>query len=126
MGVILRHKIEQPLIQIYIKNSEKALQKATSNTNTFYLPFENLAEVLLYFRGADQSKKFIEQTQSRLNLNDKLWFLLSLSEYSLGEVNKAQYSAYQATKLNPINKEYEQIYQAMLKGQKIIIQKPEY
>ncbi len=119
LGVIYRHFGDT-------QKAEQAFKKSAENTNNFYLPYQNLAELYLHFKDPRDAETFIAQTSEKLTLNDSLWFLFSITEYKLGNLENALKAAQQAQFLNPNNQTYAQLVTALQNNQKILIQKPEF
>lgn len=119
LGVIYRHN----------KNIDKALEafrQAALNTNSFYLPYQNLSELLLNFKSPAESKQFLDETAKKIGLNDNLFFIQALTFYKLGEIDQAKQAIKKALILNPNNNLYSQLRQALENNQPIQIQPPNY
>ncbi|MDO8619446.1 MAG: glycosyltransferase family 39 protein [Candidatus Daviesbacteria bacterium] len=119
LGVVYRHegKMDQ---------AEEAFRKSTENTDTFFMPYENLAELLLYFKDPKEAETFIVQASNKLGMSEKLWFILSITEFKLENMDNALKAAQQALALNPNNQTYQQLVQALQTNQKIIVEPPKY
>lgn len=88
------------------KKAKEYYQKAVDNGN-YYLAFENLASIYL-FRDNNplEAKKFTENSLRKLPLNAKLWFILAISEYQLGNSQQALEASRQAYTLSPAQETY--------------------
>lgn len=125
LGVVYRHKGATGN-QEFIAKAEENFRKASENTDTFYSPYENVAELLFNFQSAQAAKNFIVSTSKKLTLSENLYFLLSISEYQLGNKKEALAAASQAYLLNPKNERNLLLYQALQNNQTIQLQRPEY
>ncbi|OGE20008.1 hypothetical protein A3A14_00155 [Candidatus Daviesbacteria bacterium RIFCSPLOWO2_01_FULL_43_38] len=75
-------------------------QKAVDN-GSYYLAYENLANIHLFRDNNPQkAKEFTEDSLQKLPLNPKLWLILALSEYQLGNTQKALEASRQAYSLS--------------------------
>lgn len=119
LGVIYRHKGE------YDK-AEEAFRKATANTDTFYMPYENLAELLLNYKSPQAAIDFIVETSKKLDLSGRLWFLLALGLSQMDESKAALQVAEQARALMPNDLQAKALYEGLVAGKKIQLEKPKY
>ncbi len=128
LGVVYRHKGSSiNHNQNFIDKAESSFRKAIENTNTFYLPYENLAELLLNFADPNSAIDFIHQTSNKMPLDSLLWYDLALSYYKVGNYQQAIEAAEQAYLLNPKDEQSSKLYQALLSNDKrIILQTPAY
>lgn len=75
-------------------------KKAIDNGN-YYLAYENYASILLFHKDAKLAKDFIEESLTKLPYNSKLWFLLALADYKVGDKQGALLAAKNAHLLSP-------------------------
>lgn len=125
LGVVYRHKgyTQNPK---YYKDAEQAFLRAVNNTNTFYLPYENLAELLFNYDSPQTSQKFIIDTSKRMPLSGRLWFYLSLTQLKLKDTKGALQAANQAKAALPYDPQISALYSAIVNNKTIEIQRPAY
>jgi tetratricopeptide (TPR) repeat protein len=101
-----------------LDKAEEAYKKAVENGG-YYLAYENLAN-LYFFKKKDikAAKKFSKDALTTLPYNFRLWFILALAEYEMGNKSKALVAAKNAYLLNP-NKNTFYVYSQLLKGKKL-------
>lgn len=92
LGVIMERKNQ-------IEVAKKYYQKAIDN-GQYYLAYENLANIYLHKDTPEKAKSFVEQSLITLPNNSQLWFVLAISEYKLGDKDKALSAAKNAYLLN--------------------------
>ncbi len=124
LGVIYRHKgsKENPK---YFKQAEEYFLKAANNT-TFYLPYENLAELLANYDSPQRAQEFIIKTSKIKPLSGMMWFYLAITQLQLNDQKGALQAAYQAHLLLPADNRISSLYEALKNNQKIIMVKPTY
>lgn len=107
-----------------IAAAKEDYKKAIANGG-YYLAYENLANI--YFKESPKkARDFIKTSLQRLPLNGRLWFLLAVSDYKLGQKDETKVSlsdeallaARQAYILLPTQETYS-LYQALQSGQQI-------
>lgn len=88
------------------QKAKEYYQKAIDNGG-YYLAYENLASILL-FRNNDplKAKQFSENSLQKLPLNSKLWLILAISEYQLGNTQKALEASRRAYAISPTQQTY--------------------
>lgn len=90
-------------------------QKAVEN-GSYYLAYENLANSYLFRDNNPQkAKEFTEGSLSKFPLNSKLWLILALSEYQLGNTQKALEASGRAYTLSQTEQTYY-IYSHLSQG----------
>lgn len=88
------------------QKAKEYYEKAISH-GEYYLAYENLANLLLFYeKNPKDAKKFIEESLKKLPENAKLWFILALSEYKLGNQEKALQASTNAYFLSPSQQNY--------------------
>ncbi|MGE5042115.1 MAG: glycosyltransferase family 39 protein [Candidatus Levyibacteriota bacterium] len=124
LGSIYRHKgyAEDPK---YYQQAEEYFLKAVNNT-TFYLPYENLADLLVNYGSPQRAQEFIIKTSHKIDLSGMLWFDLALAQLQLKDTNGALQAAYQSSLLMPNDPRAGQLYEAIKTGKQIILNKPKY
>jgi protein O-mannosyl-transferase len=125
LGIIYRHKgyNENPKYYAFAK---KAFKQAAKNTNTFYMPYENLAELLYNYGAPEESQEFIIDTSKKMDLSGRLWFYLSLTQLKLGDKSGALQAAEQAKTFSPADTQIQLLYNALHNNLDIQLQKPQY
>ncbi len=124
LGVIYRHRsVGDPL---YIDKSVEAFIKATKNTDTFYLPYENLAELLLFYKSPKDASDFIVEASKKITPNARLWFLLAIAQYQLGNKESAINALYQARLTTMEDQTINAFYQALINNNAVQFTKPSY
>lgn len=93
LGVVFERKNETDKAKEYY-------QKAIDNGN-YYLAFENLAALKFKTEEPIENKKFLEESLKKLPQNPKLWLILSLTEYRLGNKENAILYAQKSYQLQP-------------------------
>ncbi len=126
LGVIYRHKAAKTKDAVYLKKAQDSFQKAVDNTNNFYLPYENLAELLLNFKTPQETIVFIQQASKKISVNSHLFFTLALAQYQLDNTQAALDAAKASYELDPTNNLSYQLYQALLTNKQIQIKTPDY
>lgn len=88
------------------KKAKEYYQKAINN-GKYYLAYENVAKITFFQENdAKFAKEFIQQSLQLLPNNTNLWFILSLSEYKLGNKEEALKAAKNALILSPTEQNY--------------------
>lgn len=80
-------------------------QKAIDNGNDS-LAYENKANLLFIQKLDKEAADFTETTIKKLPYNSRIWFIMSLVNYRLGEYDKALFAANQAYTLAPSDQTY--------------------
>jgi tetratricopeptide (TPR) repeat protein len=93
LGVIVERKSKIEEAKIYY-------QKAIDN-GQYYLAYQNLAKIYLYYDTPDMAKSFCEESLKKFPNNASLWTILAISEYKLKDQNKALLAAKNAYLLEP-------------------------
>lgn len=94
LGVIYERKQDFAKAKEYYK-------KAIDN-GQYYLAYENYASILLFRdEKPEEAKEFATESLKKLPLNSKLWFILTLSHYKLGNKEEALLASRQAYILSP-------------------------
>jgi tetratricopeptide (TPR) repeat protein len=93
LGVVFERKNESDQAKEYY-------QKAIDNGN-YYLAFENLAALKHKTEEPIENKKFLEESLKKLPQNPRLWLILSLTEYRLGNKESAIYGAQKSYQIQP-------------------------
>ena len=109
---------------IYERQSEfdraiESYKKAVDN-GVDSLAFENLANLLFLKKGSYESQEFVSNAVLKLPYNPRLWLLLALSEYDLGNKEAALIAAKNAYNLSPSDQTYY-VYSTILQGKKLDI-----
>jgi len=83
-----------------IEKAKEYYQKAIQNGN-YYLAYENLASLLLFQeKNPEKAKDFCQKSLQKLPYNPKLWLILSLAEYQLGNKKSALEAAWYSYQLS--------------------------
>lgn len=98
LGVILERKGDY-------KTAKNYYQKAIDNGN-YYLAYENLANILLLHESTQEAKIFTEDALKKLPQNSKLWVILAVSNYLIGEKEASLKAATNAYTLSPNQQTY--------------------
>lgn len=124
LGVIYRHKgsKEDPK---YFTQAEEYFLKAANNT-TFYLPYENLAELLVNYDSPSKAQEFIIKVSRKMPLSGMLWFDLALAQLQLNDTKGALQAAEQAKLILPNDERINALYNGIKNNQKILMVKPTY
>lgn len=80
-------------------------QKAIDN-GSYYLAYENQAKLLFFHKDPKVAKNFTEESINKFPQNGVLWFVLSLSEYKLGNINASLEASKKAYLLSPNDQTY--------------------
>ncbi|MFI5265288.1 MAG: glycosyltransferase family 39 protein [Candidatus Levyibacteriota bacterium] len=125
LGVIYRHKgfTQDPK---YYKNAEDAFRKAVANGGTFYLPYENLAELLTNYDTPQNAQAFIVASSQKITLSGRMFFDLAIVQLELKDTKGALQAANQARLMLPNDPQVQALYQAIKAGKTITIRKPAY
>lgn len=91
-----------------LTGAKKYYQKAVDN-GQYYLAYENLAKIYLRTESPENTITFTEKSLIILPNNSTLWFVLAVSEYKLGNKDKALIAAKNAYLLNQ-NQQNSYIY----------------
>jgi len=84
-----------------LDRAEAGYKKAVENGG-YYLAYENLASLYLFKqKDFQKARNFSEDSLRFLPYNPKLWFILALAEYRLGEKERALRAARTAHRLHP-------------------------
>ncbi len=124
LGVIYRHKGSTENSK-YFKQAEEYFLKSANNTS-FYLPYENLAELLVNYDSPGRAQEFIVKTSQRMPLSGMMWFYLALAQLQLNDQKGALQAVNQARLLLPQDTRINALYNAIQSNQKIIMVKPKY
>jgi hypothetical protein len=124
LGHIYRHKAMSD--KSYLAKAEEAFKKACENTSGFYMPYENLAEMLLFYKSPKEAQEFIIQSGQKLNLSAKLWLLLIMSTALNNELDRAKSLAAEALKYHPSYPDLVQIEKGLRENLKLEFVKPVY
>ncbi len=108
-----------------LNKAEKYLNKAIENGQEYYLPYENMGLLVVDFRDPNQAVNFFQTSSKKISLNHRLWFLLAIAQYKLGDKEKAMEAAKQAYYLNPDDSTSTQLYYALFNHQNINIAGPQ-
>lgn len=108
-----------------LNKAEKYFTKAIENGSDYYLPYENMGLLLVAFRDSRQAVDFFQASSKKIPLNHRLWFLLAVAQYKLGDKEKAMEAATHAYYLNPDDAISTQFYYALLNNQIINIAGPQ-
>lgn len=125
LGVIWRHKGSLEDAK-YFAEAEGYFRKATENTSTFYLPYENLAELLVNYDNSQKASQFIVETSKKMDLSGRLWFYLAIAQSLQGDSKGALSAAEQAKIAAPADEQIQMLYQGLKENKEIIFQKPTY
>lgn len=87
------------------QSAKKYYQKAIDN-GKYYLAYENIAKLLFFYEDINLARDFTQNSLKILPNNANLWLVLSLSEYKLGNKEKALEAAKNAYFLSPNEKTY--------------------
>ena len=88
------------------EKAKEFYQKAIDNGG-YYLSYENFATILLYRENnPGEAKKFAEESLQKLPFNTKLWLILAVSNYQLGDKEKALEAAKRAFSLSQNEQTY--------------------
>jgi len=85
-------------------NTEKAKEyyRKVLETSDYYLAYENLSAILTFNEDdPEKAREFTEKSLQKLPNNPNLWLNLAISEYKLGNKEKALKAAENAYTLNP-------------------------
>lgn len=90
------------------QNYQTALEyyKKSIDNGQYFLAYENYANTLLFHKSPQSAKEFTQQSLKILPYNSKLWTVLALSEYKLGDKQKALQAAQNAYQLSPNQQTY--------------------
>lgn len=111
LGAIEEHQGE-------LDKAEESYKKAVDNGG-YYLAYENLASLYLFKqKDIQKAREFSETSLKVLPYNPKLWFILALAEYQLGNRQEALSAARTAYQLNP-DKNTFYVYSRLQQNQKL-------
>lgn len=84
-------------------NHEKSLElyRKSLNKGNFYMTYQNFIAELIRQKKNEEAKKQTQEALKKYPNNPKLWLLLAVSEYNLGNTDVAIKSAQQANFLSP-------------------------
>lgn len=125
LGMLYRHKGYAENDPVYIDKARSSFDRAIENT-FFQFPYENQAELLLGFKGPQEAKDFIDSISSKITLDYLLLRYLAITEYKLGNQERAVSAAKQSYLLNPNDTLGYELYQAILNNQKVNFTLPIY
>lgn len=125
LGVVERHKgyTQNPK---YYAQAEQDFLRAVNNTRTFYLPYENLAELLFNYDTPQKTQHFIVDVSKKKPLSGRLWFFLALTQLKLKDRPGALQAANQARAMLPDDPQVQALYNAIVNNKTIELQKPVY
>lgn len=87
-----------------INQAKEYYQKSIENGG-YYLAYENMANIL-FKEDPQKAREFCKASLDKLPLNPKLWILLAVSDYKLGQKEEALLAARQAYILSPTQQTY--------------------
>lgn len=100
----------------------KEFYEKTLSLSDYYLAYENLANLLLR-ENPKEAEVFTEEALKKLPENPKLWLVLALAEYKLGNQAQALEAARKTYLLQP-SREAEYVYSLLREGQPIDFTSP--
>lgn len=125
LGVIYRHKGSAEDAK-YFADAEGYFRKATEDNNTFYMPYENLAELLVNYDTPEKASQFIIESSKKMDLSGRLWFYLAIAQSLQNDSKGALQAAERAKIASPEDQQIQMLYQGLTENKKIIFQKPVY
>ncbi|MBI4040126.1 tetratricopeptide repeat protein [Candidatus Daviesbacteria bacterium] len=80
--------------------AKKLYEQVTLETD-YYLSFENLAMIYLNHESTASAQEFASKTLKKLPQNPRLWIVLAIADYNLGQTDKALQDAQNSYAISP-------------------------
>lgn len=97
-----------------ISKARELYQEVVDNSDN-YLAYQNFARLLILYDSPSTTKKFVEQSLEKFPTNSRLWTILAIAHYRLGEKDKALSAIKKSYEINPDDLN-TQLYQRLLQG----------